>query len=108
MISFFLSYLLHISHVKVEGTRSMDDGLERRFRDDGLVKGIFLGDVFYDGEVELVFAVAGVRLCDLVGFFLGADGCNDAVAVLDEDVEDVSCNDCNLLLVGGSGCKKHV
>jgi hypothetical protein len=65
------TYLLHIGHIEVEGTRSVDDGLERRVRDDGLVKGILLGNVFYDGEVELVFAVTGVGLCDLVGFFLG-------------------------------------
>jgi hypothetical protein len=103
MISFFLSYLLHISHVKVEGTRSVDDGLEGRVRDDGFVKGIFLGDVFYDGEVELVFAVAGVGFCDLVGFFLGADGCDDAVALLQQVFEDVGGDDCDLLLVGGSG-----
>ena len=77
------TYLLHISHVEVEGTRSVDDGLERRVRDDGLVKGILLGNVFYDGEVELVFAVTGVSVCDLVGFFLGADGCDDAVPVFE-------------------------
>jgi hypothetical protein len=61
----------------------VDDGFEGRVRDDGFVKGTFLGNVFDDGEVELVFAVAGVGLCDLVGFFLGADGCDDAVAVLE-------------------------
>ena len=83
------TYLLHIGHIEVEGTRSVDDGLEGRVRDDGLVKGIFLGNVFYDGKVELVFAVAGVGVCDLVGFFLGADGCDDAVPVLEEEIEDV-------------------
>ena len=81
----------------------MDDGLEGRVRDDGFVKGIFLGDVFYDGEVELVFAVAGVGFCDLVGFSLGADGCDDAVALLQQVFEDVGGDDCDLLLVGGSG-----
>ena len=84
-----MTHLLDIGHVEVEGTRSVDDGLEGRIRDDGLVKGILLGNVFDNGEVELVFAVAGVCFCDLVGFFLGADGCDDAVAVFEEDVEDV-------------------
>jgi hypothetical protein len=67
----------------------VDDGLKGRVRDDGLVKGIFLGNVFYDGEVELVFAVTGVGLCDLVGFFLGADGCDDAVAVLQKEIQNM-------------------
>ena len=103
----YVAYLLHISHVEVEGTRGVDDGLEGRVRDDGLVESIFLSDVFYDGEVELVFAVAGVGFCDLVGFFLGADGCDDAVALLQQVFEDVGGDDCDLLLVGGSGWRNY-
>ena len=67
----------------------MDDGLEGWIGDDGFVEGIFLRDVFYEGEVELRFGVFGVGLFDFVGFFLRADGCYYAVPVLEEDVEDV-------------------
>ena len=90
------THLLHIGHVEVEGTRGVDDGLEGRVRDDGLVESILLGDVFHDGEVELVFAVGWVGFCDLVGFFLGAHGCDDAVPVFEQDVEDVGGDDCRV------------
>jgi len=67
----------------------VNDGLEGRVRDNSLVEGVLLRDVLDDGEVELVLAVLGVSLLDLVGLLLGADGGDDAVAVLEQDVEDV-------------------
>ena len=70
----------------------MDDGLEGRIRDDGLVKGILLGNVFDNGKIKLVRLVAGVSLLDLVGLGLGTNGGDDTVATLKEDVQDV-CGD---------------
>lgn len=64
----------------------MDYGFEGWIGDDCFVECAGLRDVLYDREVELVFADFGVCIADLVGFFLGADGGDDAVAVLEEDV----------------------
>ena len=67
----------------------MNNSLERRVRDDGLVESILLGNIFDNGEVKLVRLEAGVSLLNLVGLCLGANSGDDTVATLEEDVEDV-------------------
>lgn len=66
----------------------MDHGFEGWVADHCLVEGALDSDVFDYGEGELV-ADLGVGLFDLVGFGLGADGCDDGVALLEEEIEDV-------------------
>jgi len=63
--------------------------LEWWIADYSLIERAWLRDVLDDAEVELVFAEFGVCGADLVGLLLRADGGDDAVAVLEEDVEDV-------------------
>lgn len=87
------THLLDVGHVEVEGAGSVNDGLERRVRNDGLVKSTLLGDILYDGEVELVRAVAGVSLLDLVGLLLRANSRNDTVATVKENVQNMGGNE---------------
>lgn len=47
-------------------------------------------DVFDDAEVELGGRDIGMSIFDLGGFFFGADGGYYSVAVLEENVEDMS------------------
>lgn len=83
------TYLLHVRHIEVERTGSVDYSLERRVRDDGFVESILLSNVFDDGKVKLVRVEAGVSLLDLVGLCLRANSGDDTVTTLEEDIEDV-------------------
>lgn len=78
--------LLDVCHVEVEGTGGVDYGFERGVRLHGLVESAFDGDVFDDGEVELVLADVGVGFGDFVGFVLAADGGDDGVSGVVSDV----------------------
>lgn len=57
---------------------------------DSLVKSAFLRDVLDDLKGELVGGCVGVCGLDLVGLGLRADGSDDGVAVLEEDIKNVS------------------
>lgn len=87
------THLLDVGHVEVEGAGSVNDGLERRVRDDGLVESTLLGNVLYDGKVQLVRAIAGVSLLDLIGLLLRANSRDNTVATVKENVQKVGGNE---------------
>jgi len=64
---------------------------------DGFVEGSRCGDVFDDGEGELV-VVLGMRFADAVGALFRSDGTANFVAVLEELFDYMSCHE-----AGGSG-----
>jgi hypothetical protein len=56
---------------------------------DGLVKSTLLCDILDDAEVQLRRGRAWVGISDLLRLGLGADGSDHAVAIFEEDFEDV-------------------
>lgn len=87
------AYLLDISNVEVERAGSVNNCLEWRVRNDGLVKSTLLGDILHDGKVKLVRAIARVSTPDLLGLLSRANGGDDAVATLQKNVENVCGNE---------------
>lgn len=69
----------------------MDNGFET-IDLDSLVECTLDSDIFYDLEGE-GFAGVGVGGLDLVGFGLAADRGDYCVTMLEEDVEDVGCDE---------------
>lgn len=84
--------LFHVGDVKVEGRRGVDYGFEAGDF-DGFIEGAFDCDVGDDAEIKFRGGCVGVGFFDLLGFFFGADRCDDRMAVLEEDVEDVCCDE---------------
>ncbi len=73
----------------MERRRSVQHHLQPGGLDD-LVKGVGLRDVGHDGHGQRARGgLGGVRLADLGGFVLGADGRYDSVAFGEELLEDV-------------------
>jgi len=64
---------------------------------DGFIERTWRGNILYDGKGELV-AILGMCLADFVCTLLRSDGAPHFVAVLEEFIENVSCNE-----AGGSG-----
>ena len=102
--------LLGVGDVEMERRGRVDDGLERRVRDDDFVEcwcGVsvlvggegralrtaFLGDVFDDGKVELRGGMPRVGLPDLVRLFLTSHGRHDRMAALQEIPENMGGNE---------------
>lgn len=81
------SYLLDVRHVEVKRASGVDDSLEWRIGDDRLVESSLLRDIFYNGEIQLVFADVRVCFLDLVCLFLAADSGDYGVAAREKLLE---------------------
>jgi hypothetical protein len=57
------------------------------------VKGALLRNILDDAEIQLGCGGIRVRISNFLSLFLGADGCDDAVAAFEKDIEDVRCNE---------------
>ncbi len=77
-----MSYLLHIRRIIMKWTSSMNHCFERRVSFHHFVKGVFLGDIFDNGELELVSGEVFICVFYLLSFFLRADGYYHRVAIL--------------------------
>jgi hypothetical protein len=71
----------------MEGAGSVQDDLQARDL-DYLVKGILLGDVWDNHNLEAVGLVL-VGIANLLGFVLGADSGDDGVALFEELLKDM-------------------
>ena len=52
----------------------------------------FLGDIFDDGKVQLIFGNIGVSISDRLSFRLGSDSRNYRMTLFQQQVEDM-CSD---------------
>lgn len=58
-----------------------------------LVKGALLCDILDNAEVQFGRGRVWVCFPNLLGFCLGADGRDDGVAALEENIQDVRCDE---------------
>lgn len=65
--------LLDVCHVEMEGTCCVDHGLERGVRYHRFIERVCLGDIWNDGEVELVGSVTGMHLSNALGLARATD-----------------------------------
>jgi hypothetical protein len=60
---------------------------------DRLIKGVLFCNILHNPEIKLRCWDIGMCFSDLLGLLLRSNGCDDGVTPLEEDIENMRCNE---------------
>lgn len=83
----------NVLDIFMKGRGGMDDGFERRVGLDDIVKSAFNSDILDDNKIQMAFLRIGERLLESLALFLGAYACNYGMALLQQLMKNVCCNE---------------